>query len=138
MRVFRNLQHCAKKKGRLVGPDPHGTIEADEVMLPGSVQWFFWFLCSRWGKTATEIGAIPGDEFLSHYEFWKQFKWGISDDQLSLLNRLTMRSPAFGSNWQFKEMALSGCGFIPPKVESADDLWSSIDHTFAAGNPLNE
>lgn len=104
--------------------------------MPGSLPWFFWFLCSRWGKTATEIANLSSREFLAHYEFWKQFKWGLTDDQLAMLNRLTLRSTSINTNWQFKEFALSDCGFVAPRVESPEDLWSSIDATFASGYPL--
>lgn len=49
-------------------------------MTPDDPQWFVMFLCSRWGKSKAEIEALPWSEFNEHWQFWKDFRWGMSDD----------------------------------------------------------
>ncbi len=75
---------------------------------------------------------MPWSEFLKHYEFWQQFKWGMTDDMLSIVSRINMHGSRIATNWEFKEFAVSGCGFVPPKVESPEDSWAAVDAYFQA------
>jgi hypothetical protein len=42
-------------------------------------------LCSRWGKTESEIESIPVSEFYHHWEHWENYRWGMTDDLLAIL-----------------------------------------------------
>jgi hypothetical protein len=65
-----------------------------KLITPSDRQWFVLFLCSRWGKSLAEIHAMPVSEFDQHWNFWKTYKWGMTDDLLAITaaNELRFRT----------------------------------------------
>lgn len=55
-----------------------------KLITPDDLHWFVLFLCSRWGKTISEIESMPLSELLEHKQFWMNYKWGMTDDLLSM------------------------------------------------------
>ena len=98
-------------------------------LTAGTEEWFFWFLCSRWGTTASELGAMPESEFRRHYEFWCQYRWGLESDLIASLVRVTIRGVNL-PEWSVKNAALAGSGVAAPVIPKAEDLWENLVSAF--------
>jgi hypothetical protein len=55
-----------------------------KLITPDDPHWFVLFLCSRWGKSLTEIESMPISELNEHRWFHDNYKWGMHDDLLAM------------------------------------------------------
>jgi hypothetical protein len=97
------------------------------------------FLCSRWGKTESELNEMPAGEFRRHFIFWQRFKWGIETDlqaaQTSqLISYRTGKRPP--DNWAVKDYALhtghqqitqiAPTGLIRKSFDKFRSMWGNV------------
>lgn len=61
-----------------------GERHRKKLITPDDPEWFVMHLCSRWGKTMSEIESMPVSEFEEHRRFWREYRWGMTDDLLAM------------------------------------------------------
>jgi len=76
-----------------------------KLITPDDPRWFILFLCSRWGKSKSEIESIPYSEFCEHLNFWREYRWGMTDDlqAMSIAHQMKVANPkSSAAPWMIK------------------------------------
>lgn len=91
-------------------------------------------LSVHWGVPSWEIENLPQSEFYRQYSFWKQYKWGLTDDLIAQSNVIAIKSAkvSWNSGWMLKDSALASSGYVPPVVQSADEILAAVDGFFSS------